>query len=182
MKLRVGDTVAIIAGKDKGKTGAILRVLPRVNRVVVAGVNLRTRHIKKTFQQAGQKLTFEASIHASNVMALDPKTKKPTRIGSKVDAKGRKIRMAKASGEELTRVRTPAKTAKKDKDAEKVSKKDAEKADAGKPAAKQPFWKRMGMGGGTDPQAAEVDEPSRMQQDHSIPAQEQHVRTGSRGS
>lgn len=179
MKLRVGDTVAIIAGKDKGKTGAVLRVLPRVNRVVVAGINMRTKHVKKTFQQAGQKLTYEASIHASNVMVLDPKTKKPTRIGTKVDAKGRKVRIAKGSGEEIVKVKAPA--AKKDGEkAEKTTKKKAEeKVDAAKPQGKQPFWKRVT--GGTAAEGAEVDEPSRMQQDHSVPAEQTHSRHGSRG-
>jgi len=81
MKIHTGDTVVIISGKDKGKSGTVLRVLHERNHVVVTGINMRTRHVKKTFQQAGRILKYEASMNASKVMLLDPKTKKPTRIG-----------------------------------------------------------------------------------------------------
>ncbi len=100
MKLHAGDTVVVITGKDRGKTGRILRVLPAENRVVVADINMRTRFIKKTPQSAGRQVRFEASIAAGNVMFLDPKTKKPTRVGWRI-TKGKKERFAKRSGEAL---------------------------------------------------------------------------------
>jgi large subunit ribosomal protein L24 len=180
MKIRTGDTVIVIAGKDKGKSGTVLRVLPNVNRVIVTGINMRTKHVKKTFQQAGQKLTFEASIHISNVMAVDPKTKKPTRIGYKVTEKG-KVRVAMKSGEQLTKVRAakPAK-ATEDKQKQKV-KAEKQEQDSLKPEDKQPFWKKMKFGSAAI-DAAEVDEGSRMEQDQSIPDEQRHVRSGSRGS
>ena len=80
MKLHTGDTVLVISGKDRGKTGSIIRVMPEDNRVIVGGINIRTRHVKKTPQQAGRILKYEAALSASNVMILDPKTGKPARI------------------------------------------------------------------------------------------------------
>lgn len=100
MKLHTGDLVAIITGKDKGKTGRILRVLAEQGRVVVAGINMRTRHIRKTHQAPGRVVRYEASLHASNVMVMDPKTKKPSRIGYRMN-KNVKERFAKKSGEQL---------------------------------------------------------------------------------
>jgi large subunit ribosomal protein L24 len=134
MKIHTGDIVVINTGKDKGKQGTVLRVLESKNRVVVEGINMRVRHIKKTTQSAGQRISYEASIHASNVQILDPKTKKPTRIGYTVDAKtGKKTRIAKASGEAIAKAMTKA--AKAPKDA---------KAATGKGA----FWKRGEKGSG----------------------------------
>jgi large subunit ribosomal protein L24 len=75
MKFHTGDNVVVIAGKDKGKTGRILRVLSSTNRLVVAGINMRTKHMKKSQQSPGRKVSYEASLNASNVMLLDPKTK-----------------------------------------------------------------------------------------------------------
>ncbi len=101
MNLLKGDKVIVIAGKDKGKTGTIQKVDPKTNRVVVEGVNLRKKHKKPTQQNPeGSVVEIYAPIHASNVMLVDPKTKKPTRVGHKV-AKGKKVRVAKASGTEL---------------------------------------------------------------------------------
>ena len=100
MKLHTGDTVLVIAGKDKGKTGQVIRVLAEKNHVVVQGLNMRTRFIKKTVQSAGQMLKFEASLDASKVMLLDPKSGKPTRIGYKIEG-GEKIRMSKRAGKAL---------------------------------------------------------------------------------
>lgn len=100
MKLHTGDLVVIIAGKDKGKTGRILRMLPEKNRIVVAGVNMRTRHIKKTPQAPGRVVRYEAALSVSNVMIVDPKTKKRSRIGFSIKD-GKKERIAKNSGEEL---------------------------------------------------------------------------------
>lgn len=146
MKIHTGDTVVVISGKDKGKQGTVIRVLESSNRVVVEGVNMRVRHIKKTPNQAGQRVSYEASLHASNVMILDPKTKKPTRIGYKVDAKtGKKTRVARASGEVIAKAATAkaSKGAKRSADAKAPEKKAEKKEEASKgPAAKQPFWKR----------------------------------------
>jgi len=97
MKIKTGDTVVVIAGKHKNKTGKVMRVLPKTDRIVVESVNTVTRHVKKTKERAGQKVTFEAPFQASNVMLVDPKTKKPTRIGYQVDSKGKKTRIAKKS-------------------------------------------------------------------------------------
>lgn len=111
MKIRSGDTVAIIAGKEKGKSGRVLRVIHSQNRVVVEGLNMRVRHIKRTPQQAGQRVQFEAALAISNVMLVDPKTKKPTRVGYTVDKKtGRKDRVAKKSKEIIKGVATTAPT------------------------------------------------------------------------
>lgn len=156
MKIRTGDTVVINTGKDKGKQGTILRVLEEKNRVVVEGINMRIRHIKKTAQGPGQRISYEASIHVSNVQILDPKTKKPTRIGYKVDEKtGKKTRIAKASGEVIAKAVTKtAKSAAKDgKDAPKETKKE----DKASMPAKSSFWKRGGKGGGAEGGASGAD-------------------------
>ena len=101
MNLIKGDKVIVIAGKDKGKTGAIQKVDPKNNRVVVEGVNLRKKHKKPNpSNPEGSIVQIYAPIDASNVMLVDPKTKKPTRIGHKV-VKGKKVRVALKSGTEL---------------------------------------------------------------------------------
>ncbi len=141
MKIHQGDLVLIISGKDKGKQGTVLRVLASKNHVVVEGINMRTRHIKKTVQSPGQRIQYEASLDASKVMIVDPKTKKPTRIGYTIDAKtGSKKRIAKASGEVIVK---SAKTAAKKgaAKAESAPKADKKKESA-KPENKQAFWKR----------------------------------------
>lgn len=98
MDLKVGDKVIVIAGSDKGKTGTIQKVYPKLNKVVVENVNVRKKHKKPTQQNAeGSIVEVYAPIDASNVMLVDPKTKKPTRIGHKV-VKGKKVRVAKKSG------------------------------------------------------------------------------------
>ncbi len=128
MKIRTGDTVLIIAGKDKGKSGRVMRVLPTKNRVIVEGVNIRTKHIKRTPNQAGQKVQFEGALSLSNVQVVDPKTKKPTRIGYKVDPKtGHKSRVAKKSGEVI-------------KGAATATAKEGGKKPAGE--QKKAFWER----------------------------------------
>ena len=101
MNLVKGDTVIVIAGRDKGKTGVIQKVIPEQNRVVVENVNLRKKHKKPTqANPEGGIVEIYAPIDASNVMLLDPKTKKPTRIGHKI-VKGKKVRYAKKSGTTL---------------------------------------------------------------------------------
>lgn len=100
MHVKKGDTVQVMSGKDKGKQGVILKAMPSKNRVVVEGVNVMKKHAKpsQTNPQGGI-LEIEAPIHVSNVMPLDPKTGKPTRVGFKV-VDGKKVRVAK-SGESL---------------------------------------------------------------------------------
>jgi large subunit ribosomal protein L24 len=97
-RLKKGDEVKVIAGKDKGKTGKILTVVRKYDRVVVDGVNIAKRHTKPSPQnQDGGIVEKTVGIHISNVMLIDPKSKKPTRIGYKIED-GKKIRFAKKSG------------------------------------------------------------------------------------
>ncbi|MBI5156117.1 50S ribosomal protein L24 [Candidatus Peregrinibacteria bacterium] len=150
MKIHAGDVVLIITGKDKGKQGTVTKVLSDKNRLIVEGVNMRVRHIKKSAEKAGQRLTYEASLAASNVMLLDPKTKKPTRVGYKMDVKGHKVRFAKVSGEVLpaqSTTKSAMKTKKKMKATEGTEATDVSKTAAGAPPKKQPFWKRAFTGG-----------------------------------
>jgi large subunit ribosomal protein L24 len=98
LKIKKGDKVVVITGRDKGKTGEVTRVLPKEARVVVQGVNVVKRHQRQTQTQQGGIIEKEAAIHISNVAHIDPKTDKPTRVGFKVQDDGRKIRVAKRSG------------------------------------------------------------------------------------
>ena len=106
MKLKTGDKVKIIAGKDKGKTGAIIQVFPDLQRVVVEGLNIAVKHIKKRGNQPGQKIEFPAALHVSNVMIIDSKTNKRTRVGYKLlaakEGRAKKVRIAKKSGEVIS--------------------------------------------------------------------------------
>ena len=98
MNLVKGDKVIVIAGRDKGKTGTIQKVIPEQNRVVVEGINLRKKNNKPSQKNPdGGIVEIYAPIDASNVMLVDPKTKEPTRIGHK-EVKGKKVRYAKKSG------------------------------------------------------------------------------------
>lgn len=97
MKIHTNDEVIVIAGKDKGKKAKVLKAIPKTGKVIVEGVNIVTRHMKKQGSTPGQKVTFEKPIDASNVMLADPKTGKPTRVGYTVE-KGKKVRIAKKSG------------------------------------------------------------------------------------
>ena len=101
MNFKTGDKVVVISGKDKGKEGTITHVLRSENRVVVEGVNIVKKHVKGNGQQAGSINEVEAPIHASNVMIIDPKPTKPTRIGHKIDKDGKKIRISKKSNSSL---------------------------------------------------------------------------------
>ena len=101
MHFKTGDKVVVISGKDKGKEGKITYVLRAENRVVVEGVNVVKKHVKGNGQTAGSINEVEAPIHASNVMIVDPKTKKPTRIGHSVNKDGKKIRVARKSNSSL---------------------------------------------------------------------------------
>ena len=100
MRIRKGDTVQVINGKDKGKTGEVLRTLPIENRVVVQGINLRTRHVKPTQEgETGQIITEEASLHASNVMLYSKEKKVASRVELIVEKDGTKKRRLKKTGE-----------------------------------------------------------------------------------
>ena len=101
MNFKTGDKVVVISGKDKGKEGKITHVLRAENKVIIEGVNIVKKHVKGNGQQAGSINEVEAPIHASNVMIIDPKTKKPTRIGHSVNKDGKKIRIAKKSNSSL---------------------------------------------------------------------------------
>ncbi len=101
MKIKTGDNVVVIAGKYRNKTGRIIKVDIKNDKVVIEGLNKVTRHVRKSKQGAGRKIEFEAPIHVSNVMVLDPKTKKGTRIGYKITG-DKKLRIAKKSGTEVT--------------------------------------------------------------------------------
>ena len=96
---RKGDRVVVRTGRDKGKTGDILRVLTKDNRVLVQGVNMVKRHTRPDRNQAGGIVEKESTIHVSNLAHLDPKTDKPTRVGFRFLEDGRKVRYAKKSGE-----------------------------------------------------------------------------------
>ncbi len=100
MRIRKGDTVQVINGKDKGKTGQVLRTLPVENRVIVEGVNLRTRHVKPTQEgEGGRIVTEEASVHASNVMLYSNDKKVASRVELVVEKDGTKKRRLKKTGE-----------------------------------------------------------------------------------
>jgi large subunit ribosomal protein L24 len=98
--IRKNDQVVVRTGKDRGKRGRVLKVLPDENRVIVEGVNLIKRHTRPNPQKniKGGIVEREASIHASNVMLLDPDTSEPTRIGHKILGDGRKVRVGRKSG------------------------------------------------------------------------------------
>jgi large subunit ribosomal protein L24 len=102
MRIRKGDTVQVISGKDKGKTGEVLRTLPYENRIVVQGINLRTRHVKPTQEgETGRIVTEEASVHASNVMLYSTTANVASRVEFFVDKDGDKKRRLKKTGEIL---------------------------------------------------------------------------------
>lgn len=101
MILKTGDKVKVIAGKDKGKDGKIIKILRDENKVIVEGINMIKKHVKPNGQTAGSIVEMEAPIHASNVMMIDPKTKKVTRIGHTTDKKGKNVRTTKKSNSVL---------------------------------------------------------------------------------
>jgi large subunit ribosomal protein L24 len=98
-KIKKGDRVVVLAGKDKGKTGDVVLVMPKQSRVVVSGVNMVKRHTAPSQMNAGGIVEKEASLHVSNLAHADPKDGKPTRVGFKVLDGDRKVRFAKRSGE-----------------------------------------------------------------------------------
>ncbi|MBD3882563.1 50S ribosomal protein L24 [Phormidium tenue FACHB-886] len=102
MHIKKGDTVQIITGSEKGKVGEVLRVFPETSRVIVQGVNVKTKHVKPQQEgESGQITTAEAPIHSSNVMIYSSKEKVASRICYTINAEGRKVRMLKKTGEIL---------------------------------------------------------------------------------
>ena len=98
-KIKKGDQVVVLAGRDKGKKGEVFQVMPKDGRALVRGVNVVRRHQRQTAQQEGGIIAKEAPIHVSNLALEDPKDGKPSRVGFKRLDDGRKVRFAKRSGE-----------------------------------------------------------------------------------
>jgi large subunit ribosomal protein L24 len=203
VNIRTGDNVVIITGKDKGKTGQVLRVLQAKNRVVVTDINIRTRHMKANPNRAGEIVKYEASISASNVMLVDPKTKKRSRIGFKKE-KGKKLRIFKQSGDEVKKTaiakKKDAKDSKALEAAEKKTTKGAKVAEGAEvkkkkstsatsetsvpsdTSKKSPFWKKMGFGA-DEMGVADGDSSSSTKDDHGGASdQTSSVRSSQRGS
>ncbi|NIQ96285.1 MAG: 50S ribosomal protein L24 [Desulfuromonadales bacterium] len=101
LKIKKGDHVIVLNGRDKGKHGEVIEVRPKENRAVVRGVNVVRRHQRQTAQQEGGIVSKEAAIHISNLALEDPKDGKPTRVGFKIMSDGSKVRIAKRSGETI---------------------------------------------------------------------------------
>jgi large subunit ribosomal protein L24 len=97
-KIRKGDKVVILTGKDKGRSGEVLQVMPKEDRAVVRGINMVKRHQRQSASQEAGIINKEASIHLSNLAIADPKDGKPTRVGFKIDG-DKKVRVAKRSGD-----------------------------------------------------------------------------------
>ena len=201
MKIRAGDNVVVITGKDKGKTGQVLRTLHTKNRLVVTDINMRTRHMKAGPNRPGEIIKYEASISASNVMLVDPKTKKRSRLGFKKNEKGKKTRIFKQSGDEVKKTAIAKKKEDKDSKAleaaekktiEKVGKvgkvgkdekKTSQTSQTSPTSQKSPFWKKMGFGAEEMAGAGEVEGSSHMKEDHSVPDQSSGgSRSSQRGS
>lgn len=98
-KIKKGDKVVVLTGRDAGKSGEVVQVMPKETRALVRGINLVKKHQKQTPQQEGGIISKEAPIHLSNLAVADPKDGKPTRVGFKVLEDGRKVRFAKRSGD-----------------------------------------------------------------------------------
>jgi large subunit ribosomal protein L24 len=103
LKIKKGDTVVVVSGRDKGKSGEVLRVFPDENRVLVQGVNTAKRHTKPRMGEPGGIVDKDMPIHVSNVAHVDPKSGKPTRVGYKFLDDGKKVRFARRSGEVIDR-------------------------------------------------------------------------------
>jgi len=103
LKIKKGDSVIVITGRDKGKTGEVLRVFPADSRVIVQGIHVAKRHTKPRMGDPGGIVEKELTIHISNVAHIDPRSSEPTRIGYKHLDDGRKVRFARRSGEVIDR-------------------------------------------------------------------------------
>lgn len=100
-KIKKGDKVVVLAGRDKGKGGEVVEVRPKENCALVRGVNMVCRHQRQSASQKGGILSKESPIDLSNIALEDPKDRRPTRVGFKVSSDGRKVRVAKRSGEHI---------------------------------------------------------------------------------
>jgi large subunit ribosomal protein L24 len=101
LKIKKGDNVVVISGRDKGRSGQVLRVFPSENRLIVQGVHMARRHTKQRMGDPGGIVDKELTIHVSNVAHVDPQSGKPTRVGYKIMDDGTKVRIARRSGEML---------------------------------------------------------------------------------
>jgi large subunit ribosomal protein L24 len=100
-KIRKGDNVIVLSGRDRGRRGEVIQVMPDEGRALVRGIHMVKRHQRQTAAQDGGIISKEASIHLSNLAIADPKDGKPTRVGFKIMTDGKKVRVAKRSGAEI---------------------------------------------------------------------------------
>jgi large subunit ribosomal protein L24 len=100
-KIKKGDKVVVLTGRDKGRNGEVLQVIPDEGRALVRGVNMVKRHQRQTQNQEGGIISKESPIHLSNIAIVDPQDKKPTRIGFKLLNDGKKVRVSKRTGAEI---------------------------------------------------------------------------------
>ena len=98
-KIKKGDTVVVLTGRDEGRSGEVIQVMPKESKALVRGVNLVKRHQRQTQNEEGGIISKEAAIHLSNIAIADPKDGKPTRVGFRILDDGRKVRFAKRSGD-----------------------------------------------------------------------------------
>ena len=101
LKIKRGDTVQVISGKEKGQRGEVREVIPKKNRVVIEGINERTRHARPSQQNQQGLFTFNAPVDISNVMLVDPSSGEPTRVGYRLTDSGEKVRVSKRSGKDI---------------------------------------------------------------------------------
>ena len=101
LKIKRGDTVQVISGKEKGQRGEVREVIPKKNRVVIEGINERTRHARPSQQNQQGLFTFNAPVDISNVMLVDPSSGEPTRVGYRFTDSGEKVRVGKKSGKDI---------------------------------------------------------------------------------
>ena len=102
-KLRTGDEVIVISGRNKGQSGKVRQVIAETDRVVIEGVNIVIKHIRRGRARQAGRVEVEAALHVSNVMLLDPETKKPTRVGVRKNAEGKNERYSKKTGKSIPR-------------------------------------------------------------------------------
>ena len=100
-KIKKGDTVVVLTGRDEGRSGEVIQVMPKDEKALVRGINLVKKHQKQTQNQEGGIISKEAAIHLSNLAVADPKDGKPTRVGFRILDDGRKVRFAKRSGKDI---------------------------------------------------------------------------------
>jgi large subunit ribosomal protein L24 len=101
LKIKRGDTVEVISGKEKGRRGEVREIIPKKNRVVIEGINERTRHARPSQQNQQGIFTFNAPVDISNVMLVDPSSGEPTRVGYRFTDSGEKVRVGKKSGKDI---------------------------------------------------------------------------------